>query len=406
MKTAKFHVSTGALLVLLAGSASAAELRLAAPGPNDQIARKLVAVERKAAADLDRKAVAASWPLAADAKLEPAPVPFVRESREYWRDATEAQLRAGVTLTTTASEALVRISPRGGNGAALDADGIVVRANGRSYAGRAAMQHVADAQALRSAGMDVPEGTVIAKLAPDVGSGEIELSAPNATGRYLVHVFEPKSTQVLTLRAARDTIVAGESLTIRANFDGATPAKATGVLSAPDGHTQDLTFRFAEDGSLIATVVPDPAHASGPALWEVHAFAEGQAGKRRVQRDAKTAFAVATPTARFTGGVTLNSSAGRGGLELRLGVEAASASRYQASGVLYGRADDGTSKPIGYAQAAAWVERGTGTVALAFDSATLAANKLTAPYELRDLRLVNQADMAVIERRENALVVR
>ena len=231
------------------------------------------------------------------------------------------------------------------------------------------------------------------------------MSAPNASGRYLVHVFEPKSTQVLSLRAVRDTIVAGESLTIRANFDGATPAKATGVLSAPDGHTQDLAFRFAEDGSLIATVVPDPAHASGPALWEVHAFAEGQNGKRRVLRDAKTAFAVAAPTARFTGAVDLTST-GRTGLEFQLGLEAASASRYQASAVLYGRADDGTAKPIGYAQAAAWIERGNGVVALAFDNTTLAASKLAAPYELRDLRLVNQADMAVIERRELALVVK
>lgn len=404
MPIAKIHLVAGILLALGASHASAGELRLSAAGANDQVPRKLVAAPAKAAADLDRKPAALSWALEADAKLDPTPVPFVRESREYWLDASEAQLRAGVRLPTTANEALVRISPHGGNGAALDADGLVVRANGRSYAGREATQSVADADALRSAGMDVPAGTVIAKLAPIVGSGEIELAAPAATGRYLVHVYEPASTQVFTLGAVRDTVVAGDAITIKANFAGAAPKNASGVLSAPDGHTQNVDFRFAEDGSLVATIVPDAAHAGGPALWEVHAFAQGDMGKQRVLRDARTAFAVTAPTARFNGRV--DASNGRAGFAFKVGIEAASASRYQASGVLYGRADNGEAKPAAYAQSAAWIEAGDGAIVLTFDAAALAAGKLTGPYELRDLRLVNQADMSVIERREKALVVR
>ncbi|MDC8015066.1 DUF4785 family protein [Tahibacter soli] len=405
MPIAKLHIVAGILVALGASHASAGELRLSAAGANDQVPRKLAAAPAKAAAELDRKPAALSWALEADAKLDAVPVPFVRESREYWLDASEAELRAGVRLPTTANEALVRISPYGGNVSALDADGLVVRAaNGRAYAGREATQSVADADALRTAGMDVPEGTVIAKLAPAVGSGEIELAAPAATGRYLVHVYEPASTQVFKLGAARDTIVAGESITIRANFAGAAPKKASGVLSAPDGHTQNVDFRFAEDGSLVASIVPDPAHAGGPALWEVHAFAQGADGNRRVMRDARTAFAVTAPTARFNGRV--DASNGRAGVALKIGVETASASRYQASGVLYGRADDGEAKPAAYAQSAAWIEAGAGTIVLTFDADALAAGKLTGPYELRDLRLVNQADMSVIERREKALVIR
>ncbi|HJU41063.1 MAG TPA: DUF4785 domain-containing protein, partial [Tahibacter sp.] len=111
MTIAKIHMLTGAVLLAFGAHASAADLHLAAPGANDQVPRKLVAGSAKAAQSLDRKAAAISWALEADAKLDAAPVPFVRESREYWRDASEAELRAGIALPTTAPEALIRISP-------------------------------------------------------------------------------------------------------------------------------------------------------------------------------------------------------------------------------------------------------------------------------------------------------
>lgn len=404
MRFHRNHLLILALIAATTGAASAAELRLAAPGPNDQTPGKLVAsMSKDGKAQLDRTPVAISWALDPAAALAAVPVPFVRESREYWRDATEAELRAGVKLPTTAPQALIRLSPRAGNTATLTADNLVVRANGRQYAASEAVQSLADAAALRSAGMDVPEGSVVAKLSAAVGAGDIELAVPSASGGYLVHVFEPKSSQVLNLGATRDTVVAGAAITIRANFAGATGQKASGMIAAPDGYTQDITFTPGADGTFTATVVPDAAHAGGPALWEVHAFAEGRAGQQRVLRDARTAFAVSTPTARLTGTAT-NASA-KQSLRFDVGIETASASRYQLSGVLYGRGKDGSPQPFAYAQSAAWLETGNGTIALRFEGDALQARP-EGPYELRDLRLVNQADMSVIERREKAFTVR
>jgi len=39
---------------------------------------------------------------------------------------------------------------------------------------------------------------------------------------------------------------------------------------------------------------------------------------------------------------------------------------------------------------------------LSFDQQTLGESQLRAPYEIRDLRLINQADMSLVERRERA----
>lgn len=390
----------------LAAQAQAGEQRLATAAAGDQIPARLVAVSHPAAATLDRVPVQVSWALDPAAELNARPVAFVQESREYWLNASEAELQRGVSLPTTADAALIRISPHSNNSTRLVVDDLVIRAGGRSYSGAEATQSVADAATLRAAGMDVSEGTVIAKLASSVGRGNLQLAAPAARGNYLIHVFEPTSATVLRLGAARDTVVAGQALRINANLDGARASAAKGVLTAPDGHTQPFELQRQADGSWQADVVPDAAHAGGAGLWEVHAFASGGDSRAPVLRDAKTAFAVAQPTARLSGEVSSALSTDRAGLSLSIGVEAASASRYQLAGVLYGTAADGSRHPVAYGQSAAWLDAGKGRLALSFDRAALADAKLSAPYELRDLRLSNQADLSLIERRERALEIR
>ncbi|GMV30354.1 MAG: hypothetical protein AMXMBFR59_24790 [Rhodanobacteraceae bacterium] len=385
----------------------AAELRLNAPATGDLVPAHLVASKDIDTRTLDRAPVRVSWALSADDPLNDRPVPFVRESREYWLNASEAELRRGIALPTTAEAALIRISPHGNNVDRLTIDDLVIRSGGRELAGPAAVQNVADATTLRAAGMDVPDGTVIAKLAPAAGMGNLQLAAPAARGSYLIHVFEPASSTVLRLGTARDTVVAGQSLRVNARLDGARAATAKGILTAPDGHSQPFDLRLQPDGSWQADVVPDAAHASGLELWEVHAFASGGERDTPVLRDAKTAFALSRPTARLTGHVrTVAESARGGGLGIDVGVDVANASRYQLAGVLYGTASDGTRKPMAYAQSAAWLDAGAGRLTLSFDAASMGSGKLAAPYELRDLRLSNQADMSLLERRERAVEIR
>ena len=387
----------------LASLAQAADLRLAAAGSNDQVVTRLATADlSKLSATLDRVPVRTSWALDPAEALADRPVPFVQQSREYWLNADEAQLRKGVPLPTTAAAALIRISPHSNNSTALSIDDVQFRNNGQQFEGRAATQSVAETAALRAAGMDVAEGTVVAKLAPAVGKGRIELAAPAAKGNYLIHVFEPTSSQVLRLGATRDTVLGGSTVQIVANLDGARAASAKGILTAPDGHTQSFDLSPQRDGSWQADVTPDAAHANGPGLWEVHAFASGSADGVAVLRDAKTAIAVAVPTARLSGTVTPERTRG-GGLSLSVGVEVASASRYQLAGVLYGTAADGSRKPAAYAQSAAWIEAGADRLVLEFDAQALNGAGLKAPYELRDLRLGNQADLSTIERRERAV---
>lgn len=406
MPNLKSAALAASIVLGLAGQTQAAELRLSAPGATDQVPTRLSAnPDTRAAAALDRTPVAVSWALDPSESLAERPQTFVQQSREYWLDATEAELRRGVALPTTADAALIRLSPHGGHRSRLSVDDLVIRNGNVELDGRAATQSLVDETALRAAGMDVPEGTVIARLSPAAGSGRLELAVPAASGSYLIHVFEPASTTVLSLSAARDTVLAGQSLRITAALQGAKALTANGLLTAPDGYSQPFALQLQADGSWQADVVPDAAHARGPGLWEVHTFASGGTGRAPVQRDARTAFALSRPSARLDGTVATD-GAQRSGLSLAVGIEAASASRYQLAGVLYGTAADGTRRPAAYAQSAGWLDAGNGRLTLSFDRSALDTAKLSAPYELRDLRLSDQADLALIERRARAVEVK
>jgi len=387
------------ILVVSVLSASAQAASLLPAGANDQVPAVLSAPRAKAlTATLDRVPVRISHALDANAALDTA-APYVAQSREFWSEVGETELRAGVRLTTTAPGAVVRLSPQGGAGAALDPAGVLVRAAGHTRSAADASAAVADAKALRSAGMAVPEGTLAFRLGADT-SGEVEIAAPHAQGRYLVHVFEPASSLVLSLSADHDTVLAGTPVTFRTGVSpGARLKVASGLVTAPDGYSMDLAFARNADGTFSATFTPDAAHRTGPQLWEAHVFTASDSARGSVLRDAKTAFAVSDASARFAGGVRFEQRTD--GVHVNLDLASTSASRYQISAVLYGTGTDGALHAAALAQSAAWIGGDRGSIDLGFDAASLGS--LHAPFELRDLRLLDQASMSLIERRERAL---
>jgi hypothetical protein len=404
----KIHLSSAIVSLLLATASAMAASPVGQLMParsGDQVPASLqpASQTRTALVTLDRKPVSMSWAIDPQAALDARPTPFEQKSREYWIDASADELQRGLSLSTSANGALIRLSPHAGNTSVIDASTLSFRANGKLYTSTDAVRTAADQDALRAAGMDVPQGSLVVKLADTLGSGRIELIAPTASGDYLVHVFEPSSAVVMTLQAGRDTVLAGDTLRIRADIKGATLDSLNGLLIAPDGHAQDVSFKRQPDGSYVASVRPDSSHAGGFGLWEIHAFGNASNRQVSVPRDARSAFAVSVPTARLSGSIEkLAGFARDNGMTLAIGVQAASASRYQLAATLYGMRSDGSLAPAAVAHSAAWLEAGATTLKLRFDADSLHASGLGAPYELRDLRLINQSDMSVLERRERA----
>lgn len=399
-----------------AASAFAGGERLDLPQASvrDQVPERLYADARAALPGLEpsREALRFAWALEERTALDLVPQPFVQFSREYWQDLTAAELATGVALDLSAPAALLRLSPRRDGRAVkpLTAADIELRRHGERLANGLAIEAVADAPQLRAAGASFPDGTLAFRLNPSIGSQGLELAIPAAGNDYLLHVFEPNSPLLLRLSTDRDTVVHGAEFHVYARLETSdgrpVPTDAmAGLLSSPDGSLVTLDFRPGADGGFVARVRHDATLGRGPGLWEVHATATGSLERAAVRRDARSAIASSLPTARLSGAIQ-QAQARDGAVELSFGVEVVAEGRYELRGVLFGTAADGQLKPFAVAHSADWLRAGQNELVLAFGPELFAAARdLGAPFVLRDLRLMNQGTLELIERREHGPVL-
>jgi hypothetical protein len=368
--------------------------------PNALVAPKIASVERHA----ERELVQFSWPVEESAGLELTPAPFTAESREFWTTVEAGELAKGFAFTTTAPGALIRLSPaEGGKAAGLDLSGLRLEVAGRAYGREGALAVLADAGELKRAGAEFPEGTVAFRLRSELGFGPTRLILPKASGRVLVHVFEPASKSVLRLSAS-PFVGADGQLALQGDWQGL--GKATriatlaGLVTAPNGRSWNFELKPA--GDAFAGAVPlSGIDGLGEGLWEVHLFGLTAGAEGDVRRDVRTAFSVSVPSARLLGPVAREELPDA--LILAPAVEVALAGRYELRALITGTAADGSERPLAVSHAALWLEPGQGQIPLRIEKAHLARAGIGAPFGLRDLRLIRQGDQNLQERRERAL---
>lgn len=353
-------------------------------GGTDQVPLRVVSLPAPTG-QFERAPLSFSWALdPAIALAEPAP--HLAESREYWQTVEGADLGNGVDIELSAPGALIRVSP--GRGARrLTANDLQLSGNGRS----ARLEKTASDAQLQAAGMDVEAGTAVVRVGREHARGRYQLRIPQASGRYVVHVFEPDSPVVLTARANRNHAIVGETVTVDialSDAGSAIAANAEALLVAPDGVSQPMAVSRGRNGRLSASVRLPAMATATPGLWELQVFASGDG----LQRDARTAFAVAQPTARFKGTHAFNAQL----LRVALPVEAGSPGRYEARGTLYASGSDRVLRPVAQAHVAAWFQPGNGMLVLDFDRKHLPAG-YGAPFEVRQLELHDQTRMAPLE---------
>lgn len=381
------------IAVALASFSAGAAQPLKSPARQDQAPKRLAVLPAPAAA-IERAPVSFAWKLDPNAEVVAAKA-FVAESREYWETVDGAALNAGVSLKLSAPGSLIRISPTKG-AKALRSEQLDVRSGDGRAVG---LKSIADAAQLKAAGMDVNEGSLVAKMADTSGAGDYTLRAAKASGQYLVHVYEPASDRVLRAAADRSRALAGDAVRLNVQYDNAgRSAKAQGeaLLVAPDGRSWPVALRGAGNGLVADVKLPNDVGTT-PGLWELQVFAEADG----VQRDARTAFAVAAPTARFNGNFAFNAKT----MRMALPIQAGSPGRYEARGTLFAKAPDGSMRPVSQAHSANWFKRGSGMLVLQFDRSHVPAG-YGAPYEVRQLELHDQSRMAPLESRESSGRVR
>jgi hypothetical protein len=393
--------TTIALLLLATPLAALAASRgTQAAHVNDLVALRTVTLAAPTT-PIERKPVSFAWALDPTAGLGSS-APFVAESREYWTQVDAAELVRGFELDASAPGAVLRISPIA-NAAPVSSDRLGLSRDGRSIANTTAFAHSASAEQLQKVGMDLGNGSAVVQLDPALGKGRFKLQMSAASGRYLVHVFEPNSPYVLQAQALQANLLADGQLEVSAKLGkgamGLEASELGGLLVSPSGKSIELSFARAGKGSQRA-VARIPADASSePGLWEVQVFAGAVVDGSRIQRDARTAISVAQPTARLLGSYRFDASR----LSFSAPLEVGSPGRYELRATLYATGPDGLARPVAEAHSAAWFEKGSASLSLGFDRAKRAAG-LGAPYEVRNLELKDQSRMGQLETRELALL--
>jgi len=323
-----------------------------------------------------------TWPIdqAAD-DLDERPAVHVAQSTGYAQTVTAAELRRGVALPIAQAGAFVKLSADGG-----------VAVHAVHDAGRVV--------ALRRVGA-ASDGAFI--LDPAAGVGAFVVKG-EASGPVRVDVLERGSEVVLLASADSDVVLRGDDVVVRARLlsgGQAVTGRVVARLLAPDGRVVTRTLTRGDDGGYHGRLPALGAIGPTGRPWTVEFVADAKVSGRAVRRTTTTAVAVSVPTARLLGtGLALLSGEG---LQAEFRLEVASAGRYAATALLYGRNREGQLQPIAVGQTADQLAPGGRTLALRFDAATISASGLRGPFELRDVRVVDQGRMFVVHRQARGL---
>lgn len=402
-------------MALVAVGAHAENARLLTPAAGDLVSTELVAgVQKAMAPDVSHEAVTFTYALDPANEIRSEAAPSVTRSKEYFVEVGGDELRRGAAIYTTAPGALVRINPAvseqmKGRAAALaiDPSQLVVRtAAGDEMAADRAMSRLVDAEQMKATGVPFAAGTTAFRLAPEVGVGTITIAAPGLKSNavYAVHVFDKESDVVLAMGSRSADYFHGQAMAVDARFEDAAGSfdadTMEGFVTAPGGQAWPVSF-VTRDGEFHAELPLDAAAGAGPGLWELHMVARGERDGLTVMRNASTAFAAHVPTAALDGTVRLHKTAG---LSVELGVEVAAAGRYEIRGVVYGTNAAGALVPFAAAHSADWLDT-SGSLRLTVEPGLMRDAGVGSPFEVRDLRLLDQGRMGVLHRQARGLTI-
>ena len=343
------------------------------------------------------------------------------QSDEYWLNVTGAELNAGVQLNLSQAGSLVRIAPRGdvSTGALMHADAVApervqIQRIGQTPQGKNAspqateslVKSLASAEALASAGL--ADDSSALQMSDKATAGEYRLQVSQALvakANYLVNVKEKGSPYQLSIKApsaiAADAQTLGVKLALSQSDNQFAP-KAK--LKQADGTEQALAM--VKQGDEWQALVPAdlPLASSNAGLSEIEVTVQTQVDGRPVLRTVKTAFKSYVNSASIKPEVLTIWDKGVPN-QVNFELTVAEAGRFGLSGVLTGTNAKGQKVAIMRTQAATWLTPESPKLKLMFDPKLIQASGLQPPFELNELELQDQGQMARLSFQANALVL-
>lgn len=347
---------------------------------------------------VERKSVHFSQKIAKNSKLSLQPQSYTSGSDEYWFEVTAQQLNAGVGLAISSQEALIRLSSKKIQRSlvapkAIDPNDVELYKNKNVLLNP--FNKMVSQQQLATANI-FPNSSAL-KLDKSVGTGEFTLKVKqvlDAQQSYLINVKEKNSDHKLYVSIDNQSYLAGDQVTFTANMTNKNKKLADSsqqiFIQLPSGEKRAVELN-KKGGKYQFTAPENLTGLKRGELVELFVESEVLDNGLKVKRNGKVAFAIAQPTARIVGDAFVKKSSAKVKLEV------ASEGRYEISGLVYGTNKSGTSVPIMLSRSAYYLAAGQHKVALKFDRKLLRKSGLKAPYLVKELRLMDQSRMALLQ---------
>jgi len=348
---------------------------------------------------VEQQAVHFSQKVSVNSKISLQAQRFESVSDEYWLEVTGKQLNAGVDLAVSKAGALIRLSGKRVKGEFNDANLVIDPSNIKLFKNQKSLaqpfKQTVSQQQFATANI-FPNSSAM-QLNKKLGKGKFTLRVSeqlNENQHYMVNVKEKGAEHKLHLAIARQTFMEGENVAFDSfinNKAGKLAAvKSKAFIKTPSGEKQAISY--VKDNDKFKLVVPSNlTPAKRGELYELLIESQATDNGIQIKRNAKVAFAIAQPTARMQGEYSVDNSAARVNLNV------ASEGRYEVSGLVYGTAKNGVKLPIMLSRSAYYLRPGDHNVELKFDQKILKASGLQAPFSVKQLRLMDQSRMALLQ---------
>lgn len=342
-----------------------------------------------------------SFPLSAEADIQPMHQASAANSDEYWFQVTGEELNKGVEISSTQVGSFITIT-RGktakGLNPAAKLDKALIKLVSRKLPNKSVIGQLVSQSQLAKTG--VFDRTVAIKTSNKDSKGLLVLStsqALNSDDMYMVSVKEKNSPYRLKLSMSSQSYGENTSVKATANLVSngltVTADEVNATLIAPDGQQSAINFTANKKGEL-AFNFNQPQNSIAPinGLYEILVKANGKDKGLSIKRNAKLALAFTKDTARLVG-QSLDANATRAILKVDVTTE----SRFEVRAILYGTDLNGKSTPVMETHAAQTLKNGLNQLALPFNAEILAQSQVSAPFELRNVRLFDQKQLGLID---------
>jgi hypothetical protein len=329
-------------------------------------------------------------------------------SDEYWFEATGKQLKTGVELAISTPGALVRLSGKHAKDKhspqtkGIDPSSVQLFKNNKKlstpFSQKVSQQEFATANIF-------PNSSAM-KLKSELGKGVFTLKVNDYLDdnqRYVVNVKEKNTEHKLHLSLAKQSYMQGEKINFTSQLKATSTNKPTltqgrpaAYIKTPSGERKMLDF--IQNGNEFEFTVPASlAPTKRGQLFELYVETENNTKGLKVKRNAKVAFSVAQPTARIEGVAKLNQDNPTVTDFVDINLQVVSEGRYEISAMIYGSRGKKLSLPFMLSRSAYYLTPGDHTVKLQLDTNIIRDSGLKAPFTVKNIRLMDQSRMALLQ---------